>query len=338
MSSGRFAFVVHALSPAHRRLIGLRRATPGIALGWNDGTDPWSGLGRLARYRLGGIEGDILTIPLDPQQMLTDQGRAVARMERVVREWDARRGYQAVGLGALAAVVGGRGEALAERLPMPVTTGAAATAWALWQNAATVADLRNIVGPIAVIGTASPVGRAVAELLSKEGRAVRVDSRRGGKGLAVEVCDSLEDLVADAPLLVGAGPTGGTLDPDWVRPDSIMVDVAIPNTFSRPPPSTVAVMAGEAVAVPPNLTRGGWGALYQVFAGYGPWQLYACVIEPLLMVAESRTTPYALGRKLTGQTVRELGEVATSLGFRPRLARGFFEVDPAKNTRRWLLR
>jgi len=332
VGGGRFAFVVHALSPIHRRIIGLRRARPGLLLGFDDGADPWSGRGRLARYRLDldgeAIEGDILAISLDPEQMLTDQGRAVSRMERVVREWTGHRGYKAVGLGSLCAVVGGRGTALAERLEVPVTTGAAATAWALWRNVAAVADARGIVGPIAVVGSAGPVGRAVAALLASEGRLVRVDSKRGGRKLAVEVCSSIEDTLDGAPLVVGAGPTGASVEPEWVAPGAIVVDVAIPLTIKGRPPEGVTVMAGEAVSMPPELHNGGWGPLYQVFAGYGPWQLFACVIEPLVMVSEGRREPYALGRKLSPDTVRAFGEAAERLGFRARLASGFFEVRP----------
>ena len=150
----------------------------------------------------------------------------------------------------------------------------------------------------------------------------------------MEVCASVEDTVHDAPLLVGAGPTGGTLDPALVRPDALMVDVAIPGTFSERPPATVEVYAGEAVGVPAALQRGIWGALYQVLAGYGPWQLYACVIEPLVMVAEGRTEPFAVGRKLDAATVRAFGDAAVALGFRARLARGMFEVQPSKGRRR----
>lgn len=332
MGGGRFAFVVHALSPVHRRFIGLRRARLGTLVGLDDGASPWSGRGRLARYRfdLPGnvIEGDILAVSLGPEQMLTDQARAVARMERVVREWTIHRGYCAVGLGSLCAVVGGRGTALADRLDVPVTTGAAATAWSLWRNVAAVADARDLHGPIAVVGSAGPVGRAVAALLASEGRMVRVDSKRGGRKLPVEVCGSVEDTVANAPLVVGAGPTGATVEPDWLLPDAVVVDVAIPGTLRSRPPAGVIVLAGEAVSMPANLHNGGWGPLYQVFAGYGPWQLFACVIEPLVMVYEGRKTPYANGRKLSPDTVREFGEVAERMGFRARLARGFVEVRP----------
>jgi predicted amino acid dehydrogenase len=265
--SQRFAFLVHALSPAHRNVMGIRRARPGLLFGWDDGADPWSGGGRLARYRLGDIEGDILAVPLDPTQMLVDQSRAVARMERMIRVWDDHRGYQAVGLGSLCAVVGGRGTALADRVSVPVTTGGAATAWALWRNVSAVADARGITGPIAVVGSSGPVGRVVAALLAEEGRHVRVDSRRGGRGASVEVCRTIEDTVADAALVVGAGPTGSTLDPSLVRPDVLMVDVAIPATFAGPPPESAEVYAGEAVGVPTALSRGLWGGLYQVLAG-----------------------------------------------------------------------
>jgi predicted amino acid dehydrogenase len=168
----------------------------------------------------------------------------------------------------------------------------------------------------------------VAALLAAEGRLVRVDSKRGGRKLPVEVCRSVEDAVAGAPLVVGAGPTGGSVDAQWVEPDAVVVDVAIPATLRGRPPKGVTVLAGEAVSMPPELSNGGWGPLYQVFAGYGPWQLFACVIEPLVMVSQGRREPYALGRKLLPDTVREFGVAAEQLGFRARLARGFFQVRP----------
>lgn len=331
MSPRRFAFVVHALSSLHRRAIGLRRARPELVLGFDDGADAWSGRGRLATYRFGDdLVGDILAVPLAPEQMLTDQSRAVARMERVVREGMQRHGvrYEAVGLGSLCAVVGGRGDALAQRLSVPVTTGAAATAWSLWENTVAVAEGRQLVGPIGVVGSAGPVGRGVAALLADDGWPVRVDSKRGGRKLPVEVCPSVEDTVHGAPLIVGAGPTGGTLAPEAVASGAVLVDVAIPATLTGPPERGIDVLAGEAVVGPSHLRGGGWGPIYQTLAGYGPWQLFACVIEPLVMAATGRTEPYALGRRLKPDTIQAFGDAAASLGFRPRLARGFLEVDP----------
>ncbi len=319
----RFAFLVHALSPAHQRVLGLRHFTPGLLLGRRDGTSPYD-IGEVARVGLRGIvEGVVLDVPLTPEQMLEDQARALARMERAVRALQRTAPVRAVGLGSLCAVVAGRGEALAERVDVPITTGGAATAWALLENTRRVLATRAPGGPVAVVGSRSPVGRAVAALLAQDGVAVRVDNKRAGRGLAVEVCPDAEDAVFEAPVVVGAGPTGGTLDPTALAEDAVLIDVAIPMTPTSAPGPGVRMMAGEAVAVPRTWSRGGWGRLYQVIAGYGPFQVYACLIEPLVMAAQGRTTPYALGRRLDPDDVARFGEAAEAYGFSARLAEGW---------------
>ena len=82
---------------------------------------------------LPGLTGVVVGSALGPEQMLSDQGQALLRMERAVgiaQAWAHARDREitAVGLGSLCAVVAGRGTALAERVAPPVTTGGAATA------------------------------------------------------------------------------------------------------------------------------------------------------------------------------------------------------------------
>lgn len=324
MSGGqpRFAFLVHALSGAHQRVLGLRHFTPGLALGRRDGTSPHD-LGEVARVGIRNlVEGVVVDVPMTPEQMLDDQGRALARMERAVRALQRSGPVHAVGLGSLCAVVAGRGSALAERVDVPVTTGGAATAWSLLENTRAVLAARP--GPVAVIGARSPVGQAVAALLAADGHTVVVDTRRAGRGLAVEVADSPEAAARACGVVVGAGPTGGTLDPSSLQSGAALVDVAIPPTPTGPLGPGVRTFAGEAVSVPRTWTRGGWGRLYQVLAGYGPFQVYACLIEPLVMAAQGRLQPYSLGRQLDPDDVIRFGEAAAAYGFAPRLARGWW--------------
>ncbi len=327
MSLPRFAFVVHALSPFHRRAIGLRRAAPSIVLGHADGTGAWTGLGRIARFRIDGVaEGEILGIPLDPQQMLEDQERALSRMERVIQVARQRTHFDAIGLGSLCAVVAGRGTALQERLDLPVTTGAAATTWAQHALTMQVYDLRKTSRPIAVVGSAGPVGRAIATMLANDGLAVRVDSKRGGRKLPVEVCSGPADAVHGCDIVVGAGPTGGTLDPAALHPGATLIDVALPDTLTGPPPPGTMVLAGEAIRPPKTWKAGMWGRVYHVLAGYGPGQVYACLVEPLVVAVSGRTTPLAQGRVLKLEDVQQFGTIATELGFRTRLVQGWREV------------
>ncbi len=297
-----------------------------LAVGRADGTAPGDVAVECKLGIAGVVEGVVVGIPLTPQQMLDDQERALTRMLRAV---GVAGEVSAVGLGSLCAVVASRGEALAERVPMPVTTGAAATAWALWQNTRAVLTAR--AGPVAIIGSSGAVGGAVAALLAEEGVPLRLDHPRAARGVPGALAFSgPAEAAQGAGVIVGAGPTGRTLPAEAVSPGAVVVDVALPNTIIGRPPRGVRVLAGEAVSEPAGWTRDGWGLIYQVLAGYGPFQIFACLAEPILLAATGRTTPYALGRKVDPQVVRDFGEAAASYGFRPRLARGWLEVQPRR--------
>jgi predicted amino acid dehydrogenase len=124
-------------------------------------------------------------------------------------------------------------------------------------------------------------------------------------------------------VIVGAGPTGGTVSSLRVDADAIVVDVAIPGTLVGAIPPGVTVLAGEAVSFPDNWNRGFWGWLYHVLSGYGPNQVFACLIEPLVLAVMGRQTPYSIGRTLHAADVEAFGVSARSLGFQPRLAQGW---------------
>ncbi len=323
----RFAFVVHALTPLQRRFMGVRSLQLDLALG--RGGTRFDAVTPLCTLRLDGVaEGVVVGIPLDPEQLLGDQERTLNRMHRAV---NLAQPVDAVGLGSLCAVVAGRGEGLAERVGVPVTTGAAATAWALHHNVREVLRARG-EDRVAVVGAAAPVGAAVARMLSEDGVEVHVDARRGAKRYGLTPHASAEDAVAGVQIVLGAGPTGASLRAEAVHPGSVIVDVAIPDTVVGELPPGVEVLAGEAVKPPPGWHGGFWGRLYQTFAGYGPTQVYACVIEPLVLAVGDRTEPYALGRRLNPETVREFGRAAEALGFQARLARGFRGVAAADLT------
>lgn len=322
----RFAFIVHALAPLQRRIMGVRALQAGLALGAEDGT-AFHRVSRLCTLRLDGVaEGVVIGLALDPEQLLVDQERALRRLHRAV---NLAGDVEAVGLGSLCAVVAGRGEGLAARVTVPVTTGAAATAWALHRNVRRILEVRG-EDRVALVGVRGPVGGAVARLLAEEGVTVHVDATRRAARAGLTGFESAEEAVRDVPVVVGAGPTGASLDPAALAREAVVVDVAIPDTVRPPLPEGVTVYAGEAVKPPPGWHGGFWGRLYQVFAGYGPTQVFACLIEPLVLAVEGRGRPYALGRRLRPEVVREFGRGAEALGFQPRLARGWRGVDPAE--------
>lgn len=301
-----FAFLVHPLLPAQRVVLGLRRLDLRAACGKRP-----DGFGRIGSVGLRGrIRGEVLGLFLGPEEILADPLRAVARMEAAAR---AVPGIRAVGLGSLLGLVGGRGEELARRLPIPVTTGALATAWALLGQA----EARPSGGPVAVLGSSGPVGELVARRLAEAGREVRVDHPRGGRGPRIRVCAGPAEAAAGCRLVIGASTSGPVLEPEALAPGAILIDVATPGSLKGPPPPGRRVLPGEALALPPGWQRGLWGRAYHLVAGYGHRHVYACLIEPLVLAASGRDRPYALGRRLFDEDLRDFDRQARALGFRP---------------------
>ncbi len=295
MARPRFAFLVHPLVPAARRLQALRTYRPRLLVTDRPTIDD---VAVICRIGFGEVEGVVVGVPLLPDELLADQARALAWMERAA-QIAAPIGH--VGLGSVLAVVAGRGTALAEACGLPVTTGNAATAWAATSIVRRVAGGR----PVAVLGGRGAVGRAIADVLAADGMLVAVDPMD----------------VAAYEVVVGAHTTGGVLAPSALHPRATLVDVALPPTLSGPAPRGVTVLAGESVALPNGWRRDGWGYLFHLVAGYGWNAVYACLLEPLIAARLGRATPFAQGRRLDVAAVRAFGAAAEEAGFVPRIHR-----------------
>jgi len=315
------------MSPLHRRIMAVRAARPGLFFGWRDGTrtDDVLKVCDLSLEPL--IDGVVMGVPMEPEDLLQDQERALQCIEAAVA---AAAPLDAVGLGSICALVAGRGEALAEQCSVPVTNGGAATAWALLENTRAVIARVGCSRPVAVVGARGPVGTAVAALLAEDGIEVRVDHPRAGRGLDVVQAKNPEEAVTGCRVVVGAGTTGKVLSASALSPDAVVVDVALRNTAIGRPGPGVQVLAGEAVSLPSGWRRGGWGWIYHLLAGYGPSQAFACLIEPLVLALSGRKVPYAIGRTLEPSAVRAFGADARSAGFEPRLATGWQAFPPER--------
>jgi len=341
----RFVFLVHPFTDPVRRIAALRTARPRLAASrhpqpGHDDARPICRLVLDTPERL--VEGIVVTVPLLPHQLLDDQEAALTMMRAAL----ARAGgaVDVVGLGSVLAVVAGRGTALQEEIWQPVTTGAAATAWAAAENAKAAAMGLGVWprGPIAVLGHRGTVGSAVLDLLQEDGAVQLHVAARGGqarraRGQGLEPFDDTAAAVAGCPVVVGASTTGGILAPAALERGAVLVDVAIPRTLSGPARRGTRVLAGEAVVPPPSYRRGNWGAFYHLLATYGPSHLFACLVEPMLMAAEGRTEPFAQGRRVASADLRDIRRCAARWGFQPVLASHWRSVSPQRLRGRRLL-
>ncbi len=300
--------------------MAVRAARPSLFAGLQDGTHPDHVL-KVCDLSLDDVVcGVVMGVPMEPEALLSDQARAVDCMAAAV---DAAGDLDAVGLGSLCALVAGRGEALAEQLSVPVTNGGAATAWAIMENALSVLQHVGRDRPVAVLGARGPVGGVITEMLVEAGLRVHVDHPRAARGLDVHRADSPEAAVQGCRVVIGAATTGAMLQAESLASDAILIDVAIPGTIIGTPGPGVQVLAGEALSMPIGWRRGMWGWLYQVLAGYGPAQVFACLVEPIVLALNPEVGSFSLGRTLSADKVKAFGTGARSLGFEPRLARGW---------------
>jgi len=326
MSLPRFAFLVHPLTVNQRRFVGVRRMDWGLYTR-RPGREFRSG--RICELTMAGrAAGEVISIPWLPEELIEDQSGAVDAMAKAL---ESLEGVQAIGLGSLLAVVGSRGEALAERTGLPITTGAAATSWAAMENTLRVLEITGETS-VAVLGFSGTVGEAVAEGLAAAGVRVTVGAKgkaleRRAKGLGIDFAP-IEDAVRAHRVVIGAGTTGGILEPSFLRPKSVLLDVALPSTLKKGRrPEGLVVLAAEAVSLPAGWERGFWGTVYHLISGYGPSQIYACLAEPMVMAALGIEEPFAQGRRLPLSKVRAFGEAAAEMGLTARLASGWKSLD-----------
>ncbi len=321
------------MSEGHRQIIGVRGGKIGLSGGRRNGSDPQD-VSHICRFGLPAspvhpeVTGDVVAIPLTPEDLLSEQERAVLLMHRAVKVAE-RTGppVDVVGLGSLCAVVGRRGQALQERLQIPVTTGGAATVWTIFANAIQANPHRETIG---VIGSGSPVGKALIKLLHQHKVPLSVDSRKSTKGIIKNetpmVVQDAETIARTAKWIIGCGPTGPAFSESLLSSGATVLDVALPHTFSPAvsPRKDIRTFFAERMTMPNTWNRGLWGRVYHMVSGYGYRTVLACLVEPVVMAAFGQGDPYAQGRRIQTESVLDFGQKASELGFHASLSSDFW--------------
>ncbi len=312
----RFGFVVHPLNPVQRGLVAVRTLSP-AAIAGNGGAG-----GRVATFHAVrsacGAEtaGCVRAVPMLPEAMLREQQEAVERVAVAVRALAEFDRADVVGLGSLCAVVGLRGEEVARRSPVPVTTGSSFTAFAavrtLERTAAALGE-RLHGSTVAVAGHPGALAEGIGRLLAARGAdVVPIDGPRRGTIPAPDPAEA----VRRADFVVGASSTGDAIDPAWLVPGSVVVDVAEPRDLRGRTPAEVLVVDGENVTAPPDAFAGGpFTRLYSFVVGHRGGTVYACFAEPVVLALEREATPYSLGRTIDVERSERIGRLAERHGF-----------------------
>jgi predicted amino acid dehydrogenase len=335
----KFCFVIHPLS-----LADVARYEPG-ALGKGDAIvrkimewmPPW------ATVHVTGVrtpdgretEGWFVTAPLLPEQMMEFPREEVYK--RILRaiEIGVELGADIAGLGAFTAVVGDGGVTIAERSPIPVTTGNSLTISAGIQSLFRGAHEMGIdpsVSTAVVVGATGSIGSACVKLIAPRVKHVILVARNHTRlakfheSIKSELpCESsyttdISDAVRRSQLILTAtSSTQDVIEPEDLQTGAVVCELSVPHDVSRRVATErpdVLVTEGGNMIVPgdPHFERVREpGTEFDL--NLPPRTALACMSETMVLALEHRIESYTLGRGIDVQKVVEIGEMAARCGF-----------------------
>ncbi len=269
-----------------------------------------------------------MSVPLLPGELLGDQEAGVAAVSSAVARC-IEEGAEIVGLGAVTAVIGGQGKAVAGASACPVSTGNAFTAFAAVETWAGLRRLGLSTGPVGLLGPPGPVANGILRALVAHGAEVAVVS----PSPAAPLRKLVDRLTAEGPgrasfvaevsaalgpgrVLLAASSTGGRVKLSDLPSGAVVVDVAAPQDVLHDvaPRKDVLLLDGEYVRLPRPLQRGFWQRVYGLVTGQSR-HIFACFAEPMLMALSGDTSLCSVGRDVPLERLRALGQLAARHGF-----------------------
>ncbi|MEA2719112.1 MAG: fatty aldehyde-rating acyl-ACP reductase [Candidatus Eremiobacteraeota bacterium] len=280
-------------------------------------------------------EGWFVAAPLLPQQMLDFPREQV--YERILKAIDlgVALGAEVAGLGAFTGVVGDGGVTIAERSPIPVTTGNSLTIAAGVRSLFRGADEMGIDPARAtavVVGATGSIGGACVELIApRVGHVILVarnetrlrkfhESLRDCLPCESSFTTDIGDAVRRADLVLTAtSSTQDVIEPEDLRTGAVVCELSLPHDVSRRVAverPDVLVVEGGNMRVPGDMRW--WrvrepGETFDM--GLPQGTALACMSETMLLGLENRCEPYTLGRGIDVEKVREIDRLATKAGF-----------------------
>lgn len=275
------------------------------------------------------IEGIFVACPLSSKQILELPLDLVLNKIIAAGRKAEELGAQILGLGSFTSVVGDKGETVANKLDIPVTTGnsyTVATAIQGTKIAATKMGLDINREKITVVGATGSIGRAVCLIMGKEIRNLQLVSRTEQKlrdlknelkikypSLKVSYTTNVNEAVTQSRIIISASGAVETLiDPYDLLAGAVVCDVARPRDVANKvgkARNDVLVIEGGIVEVPGPVN-------FNFNFGCPPGTSYACMAETMLLSLENIFENYSLGSKIKPDQVWETQQFAEKHGFK----------------------
>lgn len=280
-------------------------------------------------------EGWFVTAPLLPEQMMEFPREEVYK--RIVRaiEIGAELGAEVAGLGAFTGVVGDGGITVAERSPIPVTTGNSLTIAAGIQSlfrAAREMEIDPREATVTVVGATGSIGGACVQLIAPHVKHVVLVARNNTRltkfyeemrrklSCELSYTTDISDAVRRSQMILTAtSSTADVIQPEDLQTGAVVCELSLPHDVSRRVAlerPDVLVTEGGNMVVPgdPFFERVREpGNAFDL--NLPPRTALACMSETMVLALENRAECYTLGRGIDVNKVIEIERLAAQCGF-----------------------
>jgi len=280
-------------------------------------------------------EGWFVSASLLPEQIMEFPREEVYR--RIIRaiEIGTELGAQIAGLGAFTGVVGDGGITVAERSPIPVTTGNSLTIGAGIQSLFRGAHEMGIDAKEAtavVVGATGSIGSACARLIAPKVKHVILVARNNTR--LAKFHESIKDHLACTSsyttdisqaarqaqlILTATSSTQDVIQPEDLQTGAVVCELSLPHDVSRRVAEErpdVLVTEGGNMLLPGNPHFERVREPGQDFdLNLPPRTALACMSETMVLALENRLEGYTLGRGIELEKVVEIEAMAKRCGF-----------------------
>ncbi len=285
------------------------------------------------------VEGDFITVPLFPHQILNlDRQFVLGRIIDACRLAE-ERGAQVIGLGGYTSVPGSAGRTVADTIEAAVTSGNSYTVATAIEGATAAAKALDVDisrASVAVVGATGSIGSVCARILARGGlgrlnlvarstsrlQALAETIRRESPRAAVALDTDVDAGIRDADVIVTCTTSGGgILKPESLKPGCVVCDVAVPHDVCR----EVAQLRPDVLVIEGGVVEAPGDARFNFDFGFPEGICLACMAETMTLALEGRFEDFSIGRGLEIEKVEEIQRLATRHGFRLAGFRAFDE-------------
>jgi fatty aldehyde-generating acyl-ACP reductase len=280
-------------------------------------------------------EGWFVAAPFMPEQMLAYPREEVyAKILRAI-EIGTELGAQIVGLGAFSGVVGDAGITIAQRSPIPVTTGNSLTIAAGIESllrGAREMEIDASAATAVVIGATGSIGSASVALLAPHVAHIVLVARnqtrlqkfhesvRETLACTTSITTDVHEAVRQGSLILTAtSSTQELIEPSDLQTGAVVCELSLPHDVGarvgtlRP---DVLVTEGGNMRLPGSPQFARVREPGQEFdLGLPRGTALACMSETMILALENRLENYTLGRGIDLDRVREISALARACGF-----------------------